>query len=168
MAVDHVTTGNVGSSVVFDAKSDGRTMTGAVNEWCRLILALAILPGIAIYEIVFRVMGSKHSSTSSSVHRHGRTVVKKLKMNVELINGECIVKNGDEALTAKCNAALAEMNSFQRDFLTIAPAGKPNRMIFIEEIIEHENGSKERKAYFEAEERVSWPMRIWRALIIFC
>ena len=61
------------------------------------------------------------ASKSSSVDPPGlgvqelgaKEIVKETRVRVELINGECHVKNGDEKLTARCNAVLAGMRSFE-------------------------------------------------------
>ena len=55
------------------------------------------------------------------------------------------------------------MNAFQREFLTISPQGKPNKMVFNEVILQDENGFVERKAYFESlKEEESFRQKFWK------
>lgn len=129
----------------------------SLNLALKIVSALGALCAFLVWRRKRLAMNEANKSSGVDPSDHeveesqikGSTNIKKIEVNVQLINGECHVDSGDKYLNAKCNAALAELDGFQREFLSSAPDGEPNKMVFTEEIeVDSEGRCVQRKAYF--------------------
>ncbi|KAK3704582.1 hypothetical protein RRG08_033623 [Elysia crispata] len=85
---------------------------------------------------------------------------KPLRVNVEIINGECYVENGDKHLNTICKETIAAMTDFQRQMLMIAPEGKPKKLTFVQEITRDGDSVMSRRVYFQSDEERETPAAV--------
>ncbi|GFO48146.1 hypothetical protein PoB_007465100 [Plakobranchus ocellatus] len=76
-----------------------------------------------------------------------KEIIRQTRAKVEIVNKKCIPEN--PALSEKCNAAWEELSDFQREFLSIAPEGEPNILIFSELVLRDPSGNIETNIEFK-------------------
>ncbi|RUS84355.1 hypothetical protein EGW08_007887, partial [Elysia chlorotica] len=99
---------------------NGRAMTSGDYAWYSLYVAGSAISALALCKLAGWIwreykLAMNEDYKVSSVDPHAACgeglgsdpVISRCRVTVELVQGKCHVENGDEALAAKCNAALA-------------------------------------------------------------